>query len=269
MSRRLAGDWPDADITSSVMPAQSTRDGRAMSDTDIFREVEEDLQRERYEKLWKKYGATILAAVGLIVIGFGLYQLWQWRERSLAEAMGTKLIAASDLARDGKAEDARTALTALAAEAPASYRVLAQLKLAGADAKAGKLDEAAKAYDTIGKDSTVDKPIREFAQIQAATLRVDQADWTEMQNRLTPFADVGNGWRHAARELLGLSAMKAGKSDDAESQFQLILSDRASPSGLSQRAQMMLDVLLAGSPKPAPATPAAKPADVTKTDKTN
>jgi hypothetical protein len=229
-----------------------------MSDSDIFREVEEDLQRERFEKLWKQYGTYILGVVGLLVAAYGIYQFLHYRAESVAAATGARLVAASDLAREGKTDEANVALNTLAADSPPAYRVLAQLRLAAAAAKGNRLDDALKIYETVGKDATADKTVREFAQIQAATLRVDQADWTEMQNRLTPFSDVGNAWRHTARELLGLSAMKTGKMDDAESQFQLILGDRASPSGLSQRAQMMLDVILAGSAKPA-TTGAATP----------
>ena len=34
----------------------------------LFREVEEELRRERMEKLWKQYGNYVIAAAALIVI---------------------------------------------------------------------------------------------------------------------------------------------------------------------------------------------------------
>jgi hypothetical protein len=43
--------------------------------SDIFQEVEEDVRRERYEKLWKKYGNYIIALAVLIVAGVAA---WQW-----------------------------------------------------------------------------------------------------------------------------------------------------------------------------------------------
>ncbi len=232
-----------------------------MSDTDLFREVEEDLQRERLEKLWKQYGAYVVGALALIVALFGGYQLWQYQAATQAAANGAKFVAAADLAREGKAAEAEAALKALAGQAKGTYAVLAQLRLADAAGKAGKGDEAFASYEAIGKNLSVDQTLRQFAEVQAATLRLDKADWTEMQNRLTVLASAGSAWRHSARELLGISAWKAGKFDEAETQFQLILSDQATPKGLSQRAQIMLDVILAQDTKP-PVT-GAKPANAT------
>ena len=37
--------------------------------TDLFREVEEDLRREQFSKLWEKYGAWVIGlAVGIVVL---------------------------------------------------------------------------------------------------------------------------------------------------------------------------------------------------------
>ena len=37
--------------------------------SDIFREVDEALQRDKAEKFWKEYGNTLLMALVLLVIG--------------------------------------------------------------------------------------------------------------------------------------------------------------------------------------------------------
>jgi hypothetical protein len=230
-----------------------------MSDTDLFREVEEDLQRERMERLWKKYGKYVLATVAAILLGFGGYQVWKQQTEAAAADRGARFVAAVDYARDGKTAESEVLFKALAAEAPGAYAVLAKMRLADAATKAGKPDDAFATYEALGKDASIDPTMRQFAQLQAAALQVDKADLNEMQARLTPLAENSSPWRHSARELLGLSAYRAGKFDDAESQFQLMLGDRATPNGLSQRAQMMLDVILAATIK-APIPDATKPA---------
>ena len=51
--------------------------------TDIFREVEEDVRRERVEKLWKAYGNYLIAALVLLFAGMAIY----WRgQRSISRA---------------------------------------------------------------------------------------------------------------------------------------------------------------------------------------
>jgi len=41
--------------------------------SDIFQEVEEDVRRERYEQLWKKYGNYMVAAAIVVVMAVGGY----------------------------------------------------------------------------------------------------------------------------------------------------------------------------------------------------
>ena len=45
--------------------------------SDIFREVEEDVRRERLEKLWKAYGNYAIAGLVLLFAGIGGWQFWQ------------------------------------------------------------------------------------------------------------------------------------------------------------------------------------------------
>jgi hypothetical protein len=44
--------------------------------SDIFQEVEEDVRRERYEQLWKKYGNHVIGAAAVLVIAVGGWQAW-------------------------------------------------------------------------------------------------------------------------------------------------------------------------------------------------
>jgi hypothetical protein len=93
-----------------------------------------------------------------------------------------------------------------------------------------------------------------------------------MQNRLTPLAADGNAWRFSARELLGLAAQKAGKLDEARTEFQRLLNDRGTPPSIAERARIMLAMLTeaelaAGPAKAAPTGQDKGPADKAATDK--
>ncbi len=84
-----------------------------------------------------------------------------------------------------------------------------------------------------------------------------------MQNRLNDLAAEGNAWRFSARELLGLAAQKAGKTQEARTQFQLLLGDRNTPPGIGERVRVMLAMLTEAeltSAPPAAVAPAAAPA---------
>ncbi|MEZ5924791.1 MAG: tetratricopeptide repeat protein [Hyphomicrobiaceae bacterium] len=221
-----------------------------MADSDIIREVEEDLRRERYQALWNRYGGIIVGAALVIIIGVAGYKGWHYWQQSRADSAGGRFEGALQLVRDGKDSEAEAVLEAIAKDAPAGYQTLARYRLAAEDSKAGRTAEALAQYQALADDAATDPIFRSYAQLKAAEVRVDEADFTEMQNRLTPLMAEAAPWRHSARELLGLAAYKAGEGDEAEKAFGLLIADPTVPQGMRQRAEMMLTLIAADTAKP-------------------
>ena len=232
----------------------------------LLREVDEELRREQLLKLWEQYGTYIIAAVVLFIAGVGGYKYFEHRRALAAEAAGARMAAAARDVAQNKPADAQKVLDDLVASGPQGYALLARLRLAAADRAAGKTAEAASAYEAIGS-SGADRLLADYARLQAATLRLDGASWTDMQNRLNDLAADGNAWRFSARELLGLAAHKAGKTEEARKYFQGLLGDRNAPPGVGERARVMMAMLTeaeltgaAAAPAPAPAAQAPQAA---------
>lgn len=273
-------DWASGSAPGALHKARNKRGAaarlqgnvRAMVDRDdsLLREVEEDLRRERIAKLWDAYGIYAIAALLAIIIGIGGYKFMEHRRVSIAQAAGTKFdAAAKDLAANKSAE-AEKALNDLVSNGPGGYALLARLRMAAAYAKAGKTGEAVAAYELIGKETSVDPLLASYARLQAATLRLDSADWTEMQNRLNDLAADKAPWRASARELLGLAAYKAGKTDEARQYFLQLIGDSTTPPGIAERSRILMAMMTEGelshtgqqqktgegaAPAPAPAAP--------------
>jgi len=224
----------------------------------FLREVNEEIRREQLKKLWERFGIFIVAGVVLLFVGVGAYQWNKARQADLERKAGASFEAASRLAAESKPQEAMQAFAAIAKDGPPGYRALASLRIAAEQAKAGRTADALAAYEKLSNDPSIDEIMRDFATLQAAVLRLDQADWTEMKNRLTPLVDVTRPWHVQAREVLGLAAMKAGQAEEATKLFEQNLGDRAATTGSSRRAQEMLAVLTdraaakgAASPTPA------------------
>lgn len=237
------------------------------------REIDEDLRREQLLKLWQAYGTYIVAGVVVIIVGVGGWKFYEARSNAAAQATGSRFsVAVRETPKPDAKPDAPTALDDIASRGPTGYATLARLRLAAADKSAGKSAEALAKYEAIAKDRRTDPVLADYARLQAAVLTFDAEPWTSVQNRLTPLAAESNTWRFSARELLGLAAMKAGKSQEARQEFEKLLTDRNAPPSISERARLMLAMLTeeelakaADTPKPetkspdkAPAKPAAK-----------
>jgi len=230
----------------------------------LAREIDEELRREQLLKLWERYGIYVIAAATLVIVGIGGFNYYDHRRALAAEAAGARLSMATRESMQSKKAEVQKALEDIAATAPAGYAVLARMRLAAAERDAGKTAEAAAAFEAIAKERGIDPLIADYAQLQAAMLRLDGASWTDMQNRLNGLAADGNAWRFSARELLGLAAHKAGKADEARAEFQRLLTDRGTPPSIAERARVMLAMLteaeLASVPAPAAVpTPQAAP----------
>ena len=222
----------------------------------LAREIDEELRREKFEKLWARYGTYILIAAGAFVVGVGGYQVYDQRAKSFAAESGTRYEDAVKLVEQSKTDDAQKALTEIIASGHAGYGSLAQLQLAGIHLKASRPKDALAVFEALATNPTADSDIKTFALLQAASLRLGEADFTELQNRLKPLAEGTTPWRFQARELLGTAAFKAGKMDEARSVLTPLLVEQETPRATLDRVQLVLGAIAASeSGKPA-ATPA-------------
>src|SRR5262245_35720583 len=83
--------------------AESSLYGRAVfakggGVSDIIREVDEELRRERFEKLWRKYGTYALGLAALVVLAVAGYIQWQHYTAGQREERARQYEAAIQLA---------------------------------------------------------------------------------------------------------------------------------------------------------------------------
>lgn len=209
--------------------------------SDIFDEVDEEVRREQFKKLWERYSTLFVALAFLIVAGVAGWRGYQyWQDKKAAET-GAKFTAAALLAEQGKHEEAEKAFARVAGEGTAGYRVLARLReaaeLAARDPKA-----AVAAYDDIAASSSTGQPLKDFAAVRAAMLLVDSAPLAEITRRLEPIAAAGAPFRHSARELLAFAAWKAGDTTAMRKWTTLIRADQETPQALRQRVEVLLSL---------------------------
>jgi len=208
--------------------------------SDIFREVDEEVRRERLEQLWKRYGNYIIALALVVLAGVGGWRGYiYWQERKAAEA-GAAYEAASVLADEGKHQEAEQAFAKLATDGTAGYRALARFREA---AQLGLSDPkaAVAAYDALASDASLGRSMQDLATVRAALLLVDTAPYQELRGRLEPLTASDRPFRHSARELLAFSAWRSGDSAAARQWIDAVLTDPSAPSSIRNR----IDVLAA------------------------
>jgi hypothetical protein len=218
-----------------------------MAQNDEFiREVDEEYRRDRIAQIWKRYNGVIVALAVLVVAGVGGWRYWQHLELTRSQETASRYEEALQLARQDKNDEAEKALSAIAADAHGGYALLSRFRLAAATGQQNA-EEGAKAFDALAADANVAPVWQDLGRLRAAMLRMDTADAAATRQALEPLATAGNAWRNTARELLGLSGLKAGDMDYAGKWFDEIAADREAPPALRQRLEVY-SALVAGGP---------------------
>ncbi len=213
---------------------------------DIFHEVDEEVRREQLKKLWDRYSIYLIALAVLIVVGVSGWRGYEYWVAKKAAAAGAAFEAAAVLNDQGKYAEAEAAFAKVAIEAPAGYRVLARMRVAGALAQVKPAD-AIKAYDELSADASIGTTWQDLAALRAGMLLVDTTSLAEMQRRLAPLAEPSRSFRHTARELLALSAWRNHDLAAARRYLDMIATDAETPAGTRARAEVLSGLIAADS----------------------
>jgi hypothetical protein len=210
--------------------------------SELFDEVDEEVRREQLKKLWDRYSIYIVAAALLIIAAVGGWRGYQYLEAKKAAEAGAAFDKAVELSEQNKHAEAEAAFNDLAAKAPSGYRLLARLR-AAAEAANREPQAAAKLYDEIAADRSVAAPEQDLAKVRAAGLLLETASYPSMLARLEPATGPAAAFRHTARELLALSALRANDTAAARRWLDVIAADGETPPSLRSRADAMQALL--------------------------
>jgi hypothetical protein len=226
--------------------------------SDIFQEIDEELRRENFAKLWQRYGVYLIGLAVLIVVAVAAVVGWRTYQLRLHEAEGERYALALDLARQGKDKEATDVFAEVGRQARGGHAMLARLEEAALKSKAGDIKGAIALYDALSADGSVDPAYRDLARLMAAQDELKDGDPQAVIARLAPLTSTTNPWHPTALELTALAQLKAGNVTEARAVYQRIADDLQAPQGLRARAAEILawpsESKTAAAPPPA-ATP--------------
>ena len=152
--------------------------------SDIFREVEEDVRRERLEKFWKRYSALLITLGALLLAGVGGWQLMKRHGATIAVRDSEAFAGAQRITNPTEAAKAFGTLAQNAGRetsmfAPLyktlrpvtnpggnGYALVAKMAQAGALFASGQLKSAVDLYREVGQSD--DGEIGRAARLRAA-----------------------------------------------------------------------------------------------------
>ncbi|MEM8812424.1 MAG: tetratricopeptide repeat protein [Pseudomonadota bacterium] len=211
--------------------------------SDIFREVEEELQRQKMKRIWDRYGLWVIGGALAIILGTVGFKGWEAYQASQAADRGDRFLAALELSEEGRTDEAAAALEALTQDGGPGYAILSRFRAASDLSIGGDAQAALDAFDAIAADSNVDGFLQDIARIRAGYIAVDMETADAVRSRIGDLAEADGPLRFSAREILGLSAWAASDYQAAKTQYDALRSDTEMPTAMRQRVELMQALL--------------------------
>lgn len=208
--------------------------------TDIFQEVDEEIRKERYARLWKRYGAWVIGAAVALVLAVAGYQGWQAYQRDRAETAARAYADAMDKLESQGAEAARPALSKLADPSGAGYALIAAQRLAALQAAAGERAAAIATWTQVAQNDAAPRGLRDAATILAAMHRIEAGDTDGVRQDLAALAEGDGAFATTALELQAAAALKAGDRTAAIALLKRIADGAGARPDQRQRATQLL-----------------------------
>jgi len=204
----------------------------------FFREVDEDVRRDRMIDFFQRYGKIV---AGLVVLALVALAGWLWWKSHLVQQAGLdseKLAPAlANLEAGNSPSPVDAAALAEAAKSPRDgYRALGALALAGTAAMKGDIAGAASRYDALAADEGLSQPVRDVALLRSIAVQFDKLPPAQVIARLKPLVVPGNAFFGSAAEMTALAELKQGHTDVAAKLLATIARDKNAPASLRGRA---------------------------------
>jgi len=213
-----------------------------LSQDSLLREIDEDIRRERFGRLWQRFGIYIVGAIVVVLLAVAAYQFWHYRAEAARQQASARYAAATALVATDRAA-AEQEFGAIASDGPAGFAVLAGLRQAALLAESGDTQAARDVYQRVQRTAS-DPLYRDLAVLREAmlALQVEAApiDADAIAGKLEPLRAEGNPWRFSARELSAVLASRTGQIAEARTLLTGLTTDQRVPSDMRERAQQML-----------------------------
>lgn len=207
--------------------------------SDIFREVDEELRRDRASELARKYGPYFIGFAVAIVLGTLAHQLWRDWDLNRRTERSDAYAAALELVADDQTEAALAALAELG-EPDGGYGALATFERARLLAEEGRRDEALALWEILAAGEAGRPAMQGVARLYFVMHQIDDGDPAELRTMLQPLMVAGNGFRPLAMELDAQLSLREGDRDKARRIYAEIADDLTAPSRLRARAAQVL-----------------------------
>lgn len=209
---------------------------------DFINEVEEELRKDDYNALLRRYGPYIAGVIVLIIAGTGFLEWRKSADDRLARATAASFTQAMNAAEQGNLVLASEKFIELSSVAPAGYAGLSLMQAAGIKLETGDRTEAVRLFDLAAQRFPQARHAQ-LAQLKAAYILAGDGAYEDVTSRLGNLISKDQPYEFLARELMGFAAQQSGDLAGAREQFSYLDTIPGVPAPVKERANQALTLM--------------------------
>ena len=208
--------------------------------SDILRQVDEDLRKDRLLRIWKLYGIYIVGFILLILIALAIHQYYLSSTKLRNEEIVEKYINAINTTDKNISINQ---LIDLDESSNVYIKGLAKLKRAELYYSTDKKDEAVNLLESISKDDSLDEVIRHLSLYKYLMIKLDVLD-KDLLIEIIDSNDLKESkFKYYFKELKALKLLIVGEREKSLLTFEAIINDEKSPIDLKIRSEKFKEIL--------------------------
>jgi hypothetical protein len=213
----------------------------------LIQEIEDDLARQKYEKLWKDYGAYVIGFAVILVLGTAAITYYKNYKLETEMSVTRGYIELLD-AKTEKPEAIIAQLQAFGSENKGRIQeVYALMNAASTAVKNGKFEEGIKIYEDIVANASLEKAYRDLAELMIVQNQLDTAERSVLEARLARLVLPDSIWKFSAMEFSGYLALRFGDKVKARELFAELKDMKDVPVSIAARAKDVHAWLMEGA----------------------
>ena len=218
---------------------------------DFINEVEEELRKDKYNTLLRKFGPYIIGLIIAVIAATGFLEFQKYSKSKKARSTSASYVAATKLAETGDLQAAIDRFIALSEVAPSGYAGLSLSRAAGMKVQLGDMEGAVSLFDRSADAFTM--PLhKDLSSLKAAYLLMDQGRYDDVKARLSAISGDDAPFRDLAKELSAHATLKSGDTESARKQLTYLSNVPGVLSGVKTRAGQTLTLMNASRPVSTP-----------------
>ena len=208
---------------------------------EFIREVDEELQEEKYAKIWKKIGPYVISlAIGIVLFTSGVV-FWNNYTEDKKQKLGDDFTAAVELIKEEDFDTALIALERITDKASDGYVTIAKMKKASILIQKKQILEGLEIYEDLEK-TAFDQSFKDMSTILFVLNAIDHKPSDILLDKIERLTE-NSSWKYSALELKGFILLNDKKFADSKKTFNTIIEMGNAPTTLASRARDMVDFL--------------------------